>query len=49
MGTALNRGVRQHTMAGNGNDTINVVNTLILVLTPIASLVGCGGTPRSLG
>ena len=27
-------------MAGNGNDSINVVNTLFLVLTPIASVVG---------
>ena len=40
MGTALNHGVRHHTMAGNGNDTINVVNTLFLVLTPIASIAG---------
>ena len=40
MGTALNRGVPPHTMAGDGNDSINVVNTLFLVLTPIASIVG---------
>ena len=40
MVTALKRGVSRHTMATNGNDSINVVNTLFLVLTPIAAIAG---------
>ena len=40
MGTALNYGVCHNTMSDNGSDKINVVNTLFLVLTPIASILG---------
>jgi stearoyl-CoA desaturase (delta-9 desaturase) len=40
MVTALKRGVPRNTMAADGNDSINVVNTLFLVLTPIAAIAG---------